>query len=232
MTVTVDREQLINDCQGLVKSLALKVHKQVGGNPDLDDLISDGQIGLAQAAKDFDPARGVKFSTFAYYRIRGAIYDGLSKNLWVKRRPPADVQYEQLADDVLQTEMHRMVNGPNDDGTEGATQWFQAITARLAVVYMMSQAGDAEQNTPDVVDDTTPRPDVAADNEEISARLRLFVDQLPADLGGLVRGVYFEGMTLQDAGERMGISKSWASRLHARALDTLAGSLRAIGVDG
>ena len=41
----------------------------------------------------------------------------------------------------------------------------------------------------------------------------------------LIRGAYFEGLTLKEAGERIGISKAWASRLHAKTLGQLARSL-------
>jgi RNA polymerase sigma factor for flagellar operon FliA len=56
------------------------------------------------------------------------------------------------------------------------------------------------------------------------------VDTLPNIEEKLIRLVYFEGATLQEAGDSLGISKSWASRLHTRALEHLASSLRKLGV--
>lgn len=52
---------------------------------DLDDLISDGSIGLQQVVESFDPDRGVKFGTYAPRRIRGAMLDGLRNRDWVPR---------------------------------------------------------------------------------------------------------------------------------------------------
>ena len=78
-------QHLIEHCQGMVRSLALSIHRKLPPRYELDDLISYGQVGLAEAAKDFDPRRGSQFSTFAYYRIRGAIYDGISKMTWFGR---------------------------------------------------------------------------------------------------------------------------------------------------
>ena len=63
-------------------------------------------------------------------------------------------------------------------------------------------------------------------HREAGERLREMVDQLPDVERRLVRMVYFEGKTLQDASNQMGISKSWASRLHSRILERLAGQLR------
>jgi DNA-directed RNA polymerase specialized sigma subunit len=45
----------------------------------------------------------------------------------------------------------------------------------------------------------------------------------------LIRTIYFEDSTLQDAAIRMGISKSWASRIHTQVLERLAIALRKIG---
>ena len=71
--------QLIEDNQGLVRSLAKRIHRGLPSHVEFEDLVSYGQAGLAEAARSFDPEVGSQFSTFAYYRIRGAIYDGLAK---------------------------------------------------------------------------------------------------------------------------------------------------------
>src|SRR5688572_30076999 len=77
-----DQHGLIAGCQGLVRTLAWRIHKKLPPSVDLEDLISYGQVGLAEAARDFDPSLGDHFITYAYYRIRGAILDGLTKLSW------------------------------------------------------------------------------------------------------------------------------------------------------
>jgi RNA polymerase sigma factor for flagellar operon FliA len=67
--------------------------------------------------------------------------------------------------------------------------------------------------------------------QEARERLAQLIPTLPADSAALIRSIYFEGLTLQEAGERLGISKGWASRLHARALEQLARGLRSVGID-
>jgi RNA polymerase sigma factor for flagellar operon FliA len=61
--------------------------------------------------------------------------------------------------------------------------------------------------------------------QEINEKLHQLVDALPADAAALIRGAYFEGLSLKEAGERIGVSKAWASRLHAKTLGQLARSL-------
>ena len=61
--------------------------------------------------------------------------------------------------------------------------------------------------------------------------LRKLVDDLPADAKRLITSIYFEGFSLTEAADRVGISKSWASRIHAKSLDQLAQNLRRTGND-
>jgi RNA polymerase sigma factor for flagellar operon FliA len=65
--------------------------------------------------------------------------------------------------------------------------------------------------------------------QEIVAKLRELIRTLPNIEERLIRRIYFEGATLQEAADALGISKSWASRLHAKALEQLARSLRRLG---
>jgi RNA polymerase sigma factor for flagellar operon FliA len=66
---------------------------------------------------------------------------------------------------------------------------------------------------------------------EISEKLRQIVDLLPTAEQQLIRTIYFEGATLQEAADQLGISKSWASRMHAKTLDQLARTLRRMGAE-
>ncbi|MGV2335702.1 MAG UNVERIFIED_CONTAM: hypothetical protein LVR18_16830 [Planctomycetaceae bacterium] len=63
---------MINGCQGLVRTIAWRVHQRLPKTVDLDDLIGYGQVGLAEAARDFDETKGSQFVTYAWYRVRGA----------------------------------------------------------------------------------------------------------------------------------------------------------------
>ena len=96
---TLDR--LIEESLGLVRSLASQIHRKGPPNVDLEDMIAYGQIGLAEAAHDFDPSRGNQFSTYAYYRIRGAIYDGLAKMSWFGRAQYQQARYDRMANETL-----------------------------------------------------------------------------------------------------------------------------------
>jgi RNA polymerase sigma factor for flagellar operon FliA len=222
-------EQLIEDSQGLVRFLAKQIHRRAPQQVELDDLIGYGQIGLAEAARDFDPSQNIKFTTFAYYRIRGAIHDGMYKMSWFSRRRHRELRYRQMANAALQAE-----STTESDGTlRGDSGWLQKMTGTLAVVYLATREPGGEEGfgERELVDESSRTPAALAAEKELVQVLHRLIDELPEDSAALVRATYFEGLTLQDAGERLGISKSWASRLHARALEQLARALRGLGVE-
>ncbi len=222
-------QDLIEGCQGLVRSLAIQIHRKLPSRVELDDLIADGQIGLVEAARDFDPTRGAKFSTYAYYRIRGAIYDGLNRMSWRGRSRPQELRYEQLANDVLRLENEYEVDGDTSSVAADLT-WLQNVSGALAVIYLSTRSSDEEGESFEPSDKLDPGPELTVMTREIREKLRQLVDSLPERAAALIRGVYFEDHTLEESGKMIGVSKSWASRLHARTLCELARSLRAIGV--
>jgi RNA polymerase sigma factor for flagellar operon FliA len=223
-------QQLIEDCQGLVRSLAARIRRKLPSSIDLEDLIAYGQIGLAEAARDFDPTRGIEFSTYAYYRIRGAIYDGLSKMTWGNRSHYNQVRYQQLANDLLRLETEDDTGG-QQRGIESEGRWLRDVSRALAVIYLSTHHSDDDIAGQHPLEDrSTLAPPAVAIQRELKQKLRELIDALPSEAGVLSRGVYFEGLTLQEAGERIGVSKSWASRLHAKTLQRLARSLKLLGV--
>lgn len=65
----------------------------------------------------------------------------------------------------------------------------------------------------------------APEEHEVSDHVRAGLDALPHLERRLIELCYFEGKSLQDAGTELGMQRSWACRLHARAISTLAASL-------
>ena len=219
--------ELIESQQGLVRSLAIEVLRKFPSQIELDDLVAYGQLGLAEAARDFDPARGNQFSTYAYYRIRGAIYDGLAKMNWSDPGARRRARFQNLAGEVLALEGQ---DSPADSpSAAGEAAWLERVTKRISVAYIAVGATDGVDGQA-LHDETAVAPSSSVFRSELIDRLNGLISELPEDERQIVLATYFEGKTLQEAALRLGISKSWASRLHARSLDRLATSLRRIGL--
>jgi RNA polymerase sigma factor for flagellar operon FliA len=208
-------DELIKNGQALVHSLALRIFSGLPMSVELDDLIAYGQLGLAEAARDFRPDQETQFTTFAYYRVKGSIYDGLSKMSWTTRarfnkmRQESEARYraEQAAGSSQPTDL----SGP--------------VTNYGRVVRLDDTDPDS---TPFFVD-RAPSPSTQALNREMSTKLMELVKTLPLIERQLIEDVYFEGISLQDSATRHGISKSWASRVHSRTLEELGRALRRMG---
>jgi RNA polymerase sigma factor for flagellar operon FliA len=224
-----ETQKLIESSQGLVISLATKIARKVPLKVEIEDLVAYGEVGLAEAARDFDPQQGTRFTTFAYYRVRGAIYDGLAKMSWTSRARYRRLKYQQLANEALAEEAS--VAGANASLESEAT-WFRDVTEKLGAVYLASQTNDGQGIRDSTIEDPdAPSGPAIVAQREIVAKLEELVNSLSRPEQRLIREVYFEGTTLQHAADTLGISKSWASRMHARALDQLSKSLRRMGVE-
>jgi len=203
--------ELIQSCQGLVRSIAWKIHQRLPRSVELDDLIGYGQVGLAEAARDFDAGRGIQFTTYAYYRVRGAVLDGLSTMSWFSKADYSRGRYEQAANSVLD-------ESSAEPETSSELSWFTTTTRSLSAAFLISDFASVslEQQTAD-----SGSPSMDADFEDLRKTIGEALDRLPEQDRGLIEDIYFRGMSIKDAGERIGISKAWASRLHARILRNL-----------
>lgn len=222
-SIVLDRQSLMKEHQGLVHNIAWQIHQKLRSRRiELEDLVAYGQLGLAQAAERFDPGRDNQFTTFAYHRIRGAVFDGLKKLRWFNAADYHASRYESVAHEVMETE--------RDEATglaANAAHWFTDVSARLAVVYLASGLeGDGDRAAPQLEDRDAVMPEEHAAMGEMRCLLRERMAELPGRLRDLVQYTYFEGMSIKAAGERLGISKSYASRLHDKALRLLAQALR------
>ncbi len=219
--------QLIESCQGLVRNMAWRIHQRLPSSVELDDLIGYGQLGLAQAAASFDPTKGNRFTTFAYFRIRGSILDGLSEMSWFKRADFYAARYERMAEEFLDGADGRVETG-SDGGLRDDARWLTDVGSRMTMVYLASGfASDEDEGRSFATEDAAAvSPQAALMLSEAGTVLRELIQDLPDQARELINLTYVKGLTLKDAGERVGISKSWASRLHDRTLRQLAFGMR------
>ncbi len=209
----------IREQEPLVRKLATRIRAQLELTTELDDLIAYGFRGLIEARDRFDPSRGVQFSTFAHYRVRGAILDGVRQMAYLPRRVHAARKAAEALDWSAEGVAEQRGADPNARGDTGATLGaIDDILGRTSAAYVISVLGQSE-------DDGPPGPDEEAIQGEDRKRIQRALEVLPERERALIEGYYFHDRTLEELGESMGISKSWASRLHTRALGMLRDAL-------
>jgi RNA polymerase sigma factor FliA len=166
---------------------------------------------LVEAANSFDPTRGVLFKTFAYYRIRGAVYDSLRKIGWFATEPTR-VRFESGANEYMKDYSD---NAPPKSSPEEAFEELKDITTSTLTCYFLSLASVADQ----LPEKSTKSPEEAYLKQEANDNLRKALAQLPEKNRQVLEDYYFRDATLEDIGRRLGVSKSWVCRLHAKSLE-------------
>ncbi|MGH7437434.1 MAG: sigma-70 family RNA polymerase sigma factor [Polyangiaceae bacterium] len=190
----------------------------------LDDLRSFGHEGLLQAARTFDESRGVPFRRWANLRVRGAMIDGVRQLGTLPRRLYRELGDLAAADRVQEVYDEEDAAAPATT-PEAADARLTSHLAGLATAMAMSNlAGRAPGD--DEPDAEAPSPADLAELSEQAAHLRAVVSRLPDVERALIERHYFADETLDAAAASLGLSKSWGSRLHARAIDTLARELK------
>lgn len=217
MALADDRDALLEKYGPYVRSLAAQVRRQFSMQFEMDELVAWGQIGLLEAADRFDDKVGANFLTFAHYRIKGAIYDGLRK-MGVLRGSDARTAYAgERSAAYLGNLADRDTGGGNRRGSfdDDVRDISSAVTGLAALLALSTDASEG------LGMDEGLAADERLELEQQKKRLRAALEQLPEKERALLEGYYFQGKTLEDAGAEIGQSKSWASRLHARAVERL-----------
>lgn len=229
-----DDDGFVKQFEPLVRAIARQSIVQLGLRCDVDDLIGFGFTGLLEAKSRYDPTKGVPFKTFAHYRIRGAVIDGVRKMAYLPRRAHARMRVAEALDNEGQTLAEQRAaqaatpSGTNALQTAGAgerrasaARALDGVLGRIAAAYCV--AANADEDTPGV-DRQTPEARVA--QQQRLQHLRAAIGLLPERERFLVEGYYLQERPLDELSAELGLSKSWGSRLHARALERLRQALR------
>jgi RNA polymerase sigma factor for flagellar operon FliA len=191
-----------------------------------DDLKSFGNEGALVAGRTYNTDLGVPFSRWATLKIRGAILDGLRGEGELPRRLYARIRALEAVNLVQE-------GLAQDDGPSAPAGSAAAADARLddrlaamATAYTagtLIARGEARLRS---LRDSRDSPEEQLGREQLRAAIRVAVAGRPQDERALLERYYFGGMTMSEASG--GLSRSWASRLHARAIRGVAGSLRRV----
>jgi RNA polymerase sigma factor for flagellar operon FliA len=215
----------------LVDIIARQILRTLGGAAELEELLSFGREGLWDAARRFDDSRGVPFRGYANFRVRGAIIDGIRASARLSRRTHERLNGLQAAARVSEGAQEDLA-APRAPGA-GPAEAEQALAEHLAAMATAMAAGliaptaHGESGERTLVD-TSEDPEAAYGNAQLLTLIRDAIAELPHEEAELVRRHYLEGARFDHVAEQLGLSKSWASRLHTRALTRLSKRLRGV----
>ena len=220
-----DEDELVRKHLPLVNYLVSEMASRVPRHVNRDDLVSAGMAGLAQAARSYEPERGISFQRFASARIRGALLDELRSRDWASRSVRAKAREVANTTDRLTARFGRQPTKTEIAEAMGATQAdldsIDHDVHRALVLNFESLpkegAEPAAERGPD---------DGVLDNER-RAYLVAAVDHLPERLRRVVVGYFFQELPMADLAQELGVTDSRISQMRAEALELLRDALNA-----
>lgn len=213
----------------LVPKIVGQIMRSLRGTSDMEDLVGYGQTGLLEAARRFDPSRGVPFRAYASIRIRGSIIDGvralspLPRSVFERLRGLQAMQRisEATTEDAYAAGSDTITPEQADDLIgEHLSNMATAMAIGMMARPVRGEDGEA------IGVSRYESPEEATCNAELRDIVMGAIAQLPDNEAQLVRRHYIDGESFEQVAEELGLSKSWASRLHARAISRLSKRLR------
>ena len=212
---TLDGEvtnELVQRHLGYAHAIAAELIR--GCPPDIhrSDLERAAELGLVQAANSYDPSRGSSFVTYAYYRIRGSVYDELRQS---RRASKVEATTDEYRRDYT-----------SEETSEARVESADLDTAASKVV--MSYLLSIENLPHEIASKNTESPMDRMLRKERKETINRALRQLPTRNREVLRGYYFQELSLKQIGHRMGISESRVSRIHAKSLEKMRTVLHAL----
>ncbi len=230
------RDDLIVEYVPLVKYLAQRIALKLPNHVEIDDLVNSGIIGLIDAIEKFEPSRGIKFKTYAEFRIRGAIFDGLRSLDWVPRSVRKQKKLVEQSYAQLEQQLGRHATDEELSTTLGVDlQEFYKILDNLKGVTLGkfvelnnndSQNPDGESAIAFIPDDSTDDPFHKFQKQELTEILAEAIRNLPDKERYVVSLYYFDELTMKEIGTVLNITESRVSQLHTKSMLRLRDTLR------
>lgn len=216
------RAKLIEEHGFLIGKAVKLVWPRVMGYAEREDLEGAGGIGLVEAARRYDPASGTTFATFAWYRVQGEILDQLRRQRNLPRRVFAQLMALQSAGEVLESRagVVAAARARNADARKTADRLAEVREAMGAIQACFAMVTRGGIDLDEVLGEAESPADVF-DRRAFASAVDAAMAALPERERKLVEKHYLEGKSLAEAGDELGLSRSWASRLHAQAIDKL-----------
>jgi len=222
------RNDLVMEYVHLVKIIARRLLPTYHKHVDFDDMMGSGTLGLMDAVDKFDPAKEVKFETYASLRIRGEIIDQIRKQDWapislrqkIKRVEEGYSKLESsLGRSATEREVAEFLDMPESDVLKTLDESHTFNVVCLDEVLVDRMKGEEYLVSRDET------PEEAVENKEMIEILAQYIDMLNEKERQVIALYYYEELTLKEIGQVLGVTESRVSQIHSKAMITLKAKL-------
>ncbi|CAM2893201.1 FliA/WhiG family RNA polymerase sigma factor [Paenibacillus sediminis] len=225
------KKKLIENYLYIVDYVSSRLAIGLPRNVSKDDLVSNGTMGLIDALHKFDYQRGLQFETYASWRVRGSILDGLRQGDWVPRSVREKAKKIEEAYQHLEQKYLRTVSDAEMCEYLGMTEKeFHHVLQEVAVMSLCSledpiREEESETRMSILVDEKARNPDYKVNESYLKESLIKGIEKLTEKERIVVSLLYYEDLSLSEIAEVMQLSPSRISQLHSKAILRLRGSL-------
>jgi RNA polymerase sigma factor for flagellar operon FliA len=214
------RDRLILNYKPFLKIIVNKIYRKLPKTVDVMDLENYGYIGLIDAIKKFDLNRNIKFETYASYRIKGAIIDGVRKQDWLSRtlRSKVKKNNEEYGDDNVEIEENE-----NKGKSVKSDYELENFTMLSTDDPNFCEKGSKDHNSylSDSYNLYVAGVTDFAEKIENKLFLRKAISKLTAQERRVIYLYYFKGKNFKEIGKSMNITESRISQINKKILLTL-----------
>jgi len=220
---SADRERLILEHLPQVRLIARRIHERLPESVSLDDLISNGVVGLIAAVDKFDPSQNVQLKTYAEHKIRGAILDGLRDMDWAPKNKRRQAKQIEAAISALEQRLGRApaeeeIAGELKLSLEEYRQWLYEVRA-LTIGSFEFASEDQEGDLLDYIPDTDDNlPSKTLERAELERLLAQAIEQMPKMERTVLSLYYHEEATLREIAEIMQMHLSRIAQLKSQGI--------------
>ncbi|MEK5146595.1 FliA/WhiG family RNA polymerase sigma factor [Psychrobacillus sp. FSL K6-4615] len=209
----------------LVNYHVQRIGASIPKNISREELKSLGMMGLFDALNKFDYSRELKFDTYASFRVRGAIIDGLRKEDWLPRSSrekskKLESKIEELEQKLMRhasaEEIAEFVELPVEEVYQTVQEHF--FSNVLSIDEQLQESDEPEQKSYVIRDDSQKTPEQQMVQRELIGDLADQIQQLNENEQLVLSLFYTEELTLTVIGEMLGLSTSRISQIHSKAL--------------
>lgn len=229
------RDQLIIEHLSLVTAIAAHIQRSLPVHVELDDLVHAGVMGLVDAATKYRDDKEVAFPTYAKYRIRGAILDGLRQLDWASR--DLRKRYKQM-ESITRDLTAKLERSPTQNEIAGAMglnarRWQSLMVDFRSLGMAGTQLRMTEREEP-CIPESPCRPAQCPDNvfarSEMRDKLNSAMQTLPERYRQVVQLYYERDLTMKEIGGILGVNESRVSQIHKCALERMQTALTESGI--
>ncbi len=216
-----DVDRLVREGLVIAEGVARQMHYRIGGLLGLDELQAVARPVIVEAARAWEPGRA-PFAPYLVQRLQWAMIDEARRTRRgrkIRARAAACAALERLAEDAAESEAP---GAPLRTEAEYQADLGQLLARRAAAMAVgLTSLPDTDRHA-----DDRETPEEKLRREELRRDMRRAIETLPDRQRALVQRHYFEEERFEAIAADLGVSKSWASRLHTQAMDALATLLR------